>query len=112
MGASLRAYFERENREADLEPEVYYKQPEIVAAATAALADVAAAADPADRRAVRLRHMLAWVLYWQDRYEETVEQFRHIDGYCGIEPWLYHRRPKAVFLKTRDYSVRQVTRKP
>lgn len=108
----LRAHFEHENHEADLDPDVYYKQPEIVAAATAALADVAAAADPADRRAVRLRHVLAWVLYWQDRYEETVEQFRHIDGYCGIEPWLYQRGPKAVFLKTRDYSVRQVTRTP
>ncbi|WP_405489553.1 hypothetical protein [Streptomyces sp. NBC_00096] len=106
----LRAHFEHENHEADLDPDVYYKRPEIVAAATAALADVAAAADPADRRVVRLRHMLAWVLYWQDRYEETVEQFRHIDGHCGIEPWIYQGRPKTVFLKTRDYSVRRVTR--
>ncbi|QES49850.1 hypothetical protein DEJ50_20505 [Streptomyces venezuelae] len=105
----LRGYFERENRETDLDPDVYYKQPEIVAAATAALADLAAAPDPAAEQAVRLRHMLAWILYWQDRYEETVEQFRHIDGYCGIEPWMYQSGRKASFLKTRDYSVRQVT---
>ncbi|MER5932955.1 hypothetical protein [Streptomyces sp. NPDC002054] len=105
----LRGYFEHEDRESDLNPDVYYKQPEIVAAATTALEDLAAAPDPADRQAIRLRHMLAWVLYWQDRYEETVEQFRHIDGYCGIEPWIYQSGRKASFLKTRDYSVRQVT---
>ncbi|MFJ8012935.1 hypothetical protein [Streptomyces sp. NPDC096339] len=106
----LRGYFEHEDREEDLDPDVYYKQPEIVAAATTALADIAAASDPADRRVVRLRHMLAWVLYWQDRYEETVEQFRHIDGYCGVEPWFYQSGSKASFLKTRDFSVRRVTR--
>ncbi|MFD7013505.1 hypothetical protein [Streptomyces sp. NPDC059928] len=106
----LRGYFERENREGELEPDVYYKKPEIVAAADTALADIAAAPDPDDFRVVRTRHMLAWILYWQDRYEETVEQFRHIDGYCGLEPWLYQRSAKATFLKTRDYSVRQVTR--
>lgn len=107
----LRGYFEHENRENDLDPDVYYKQPEIVEAATTALADIAAAPDPADYRVVRLRHMLAWVLYWQDRYEETVEQFRHIDGYCGVEPWFYQPGRKSSFLKTRDFSVRQVTRK-
>ncbi|MFE2874829.1 hypothetical protein ACFXG6_24400 [Streptomyces roseus] len=103
----LRGYFEQENREADADPDVFYKKPEIVAAATAALADIAAAPDQADRRVVRLRNMLAWVLYWQDRYEETVEQFRHIDGYCGVEPWIYQPGAKASFLKTRDFSVRR-----
>ncbi|MFD0378303.1 hypothetical protein [Streptomyces sp. NPDC127112] len=105
----LRGYFEHENREPDLDPDLYYKRPEIIAAATTALADLAAAPDPFDRRAVALRHMLAWVLYWQNRYEETVEQFRYIDGYCGIEPWIFQPGAKASFLKTRDYSVRQVT---
>ncbi|MET9695927.1 hypothetical protein ABZY31_03240 [Streptomyces sp. NPDC006529] len=105
----LYAYFEHETHEADLDPDTYYKQPEIVAAATAALADLAAAA-PGDRRAVRLRHMLAWVLYWQDRYPEAVEQFRHIDGYIGTAPWTYVSDPASRYLKARDYSVGRVAR--
>lgn len=104
----LYAYFEQETNEADVDPDVYYKEPEIVAAATAALADVAAAA-PGDRRVLRVRHMLAWVLYWQDRYPEAVEQFRHIDGYVGTAPWTYAGDPVARYLKLRDYSVGQVT---
>ncbi|MFD7032879.1 hypothetical protein ACFWAR_33145 [Streptomyces sp. NPDC059917] len=104
----LYAYFEQETHEDDLDPDVYFKEPEVVAAATAALADLAAAA-PDDRRALRLRHMLAWFLYWQDRYPEAIEQFRHVDGYIGTAPWTYSGDPAARYLKARDYSVGQVT---
>ncbi|MBW5481970.1 hypothetical protein [Streptomyces bambusae] len=104
----LTAYFERETYESDLDPDVYYKEPHIVAAADAALADLAAA-DPADPRAVRLRHMLAWILYWQDRYEEALEHFRAVDGCIGAVPWSYSGNPRSRYTKARDYTVRQVT---
>ncbi|MER5727785.1 hypothetical protein ABT084_05415 [Streptomyces sp. NPDC002138] len=104
----LHAYFERETIEDGLDPGVYYKEPEIVAATTAALADVAAAA-PGDRRVARVRHMLAWFLYWQDRYPEAVEQFRHVDGHIGTAPWTYAGDPAARYLKARDHSVDRVT---
>ncbi|MEU9304656.1 hypothetical protein [Streptomyces sp. NPDC048269] len=105
----LYAYLEEEMSDQEADPDVYYNQPEVIAAADAALADLAAArAD--DLRAGRLRHMLAWVLYWQDRCPEAVEQFRAVDGYIGAAPWTYSADPKARYLKARDYCVRQVTR--
>ncbi len=97
--------------ESELDPSVYYKRPEIVAATDAALADVAAA-DPADRRVTRVRHMLAWNLYWQDRYTEAVEQFRVVDGHIGATPWTYAADTKARYVQARDFSVRRaVTQK-
>ncbi|MDJ0385925.1 hypothetical protein [Streptomyces sp. G-G2] len=104
----LIAYVEQELHEDGLKPETFFKEPEIAAAVDAALVDLAAA-DPADRRAVRLRHMLAWLLFWQDRDAEAVEQFRHIDGYIGAMPWYYSGAPKARYLHARDWSVREVT---
>ncbi|MFI6145209.1 hypothetical protein [Streptomyces sp. NPDC051109] len=97
--------------ESELDPSVYYKRPEIVAATDVALADVAAA-DPADRRVARVRHMLAWNLYWQDRWAEAVEQFRAVDGYVGATPWKYSADAKGRYLQARDFSVRRAaTRK-
>ncbi|MFD3802050.1 hypothetical protein ACFWSF_12570 [Streptomyces sp. NPDC058611] len=104
----LYAYLEREMSEDDADPDVFYKQPEIVAAADAALADVAAVR-PDDQRSGRLRHMLAWVLYWQDRYPEAVEQFRVIDGYIGATPWTYSSDSRGRYLQARDFSVRKAT---
>ncbi|MEU5808966.1 MULTISPECIES: hypothetical protein [unclassified Streptomyces] len=101
----LIAYFENEAWTKELQAEDYYKEPEVRAAVDAALADLAAA-DPGDRRAVRLRHMLAWMLFWQDRDAEAVEQFRHIDGYVGAVPWSYHAQPKRRYLYARDWAVR------
>ncbi|MEU6861724.1 hypothetical protein ABZ924_00385 [Streptomyces sp. NPDC046876] len=101
----LIAHFENEAWVKELRAEEYYKEPEVVAAVDAALADLAAAA-PDDRRAVRLRHMLAWMLFWQDRDAEAVEQFRHIDGYIGAVPWSYAGRPKQRYLYARDWAVR------
>ncbi|MFD9304368.1 hypothetical protein ACFWCB_17225 [Streptomyces sp. NPDC060048] len=104
----LYAYLEYEMSESELDPNEYYKRPEIVAATDAALADVAAA-DPADRRVTGVRHMLAWNLYWQDRYTEAVEQFRAVDGYIDATPWSYAADSKARYVRARDYSVRQAT---
>ncbi|MEU2391023.1 hypothetical protein [Streptomyces sp. NPDC007369] len=104
----LIAYFENESWTEGLQAEDYYKEPEVRAAVDAALADLAAAG-PGDRRAVRLRHMLAWMLFWQDRDAEAVEQFRHIDGYIGAMPWSYHSQPKRRYLYARDWAVRVTT---
>ncbi|MEU9232823.1 hypothetical protein [Streptomyces subrutilus] len=102
----LAAYVEQELHEPELKPETFFKEPEIAAAVDAALVDLAAA-DPGDWRAVRLRHMLAWFLFWQDRDAEAVEQFRHIDGYIGAMPWYYSPRSRYVY--ARNWAVREVT---
>ncbi|MFD5621841.1 hypothetical protein [Streptomyces yangpuensis] len=102
----LAAYVEQEMRERDLRPETFFKEPEVVAAVEAALVDLAAA-DPGDWRTVRLRHLLAWFLFWQDRDAEAVEQFRHIDGYIGAMPWYYS--PRSRYVNARNWAVREVT---
>jgi hypothetical protein len=106
----LYAAFEQETAEQDVDPDAYYKSPELIAAVDACLIDVAAAAeaDPGDPRIVRVRHMLAWLLYWQDRYEEAVEQFRAVDGHIDSAPWTYSGDPKTRYLQARDFSAAQV----
>ncbi|WP_405979016.1 hypothetical protein [Streptomyces sp. NBC_00158] len=100
----LMAYFEQETYEDDLLPETYYKEPEIVAATDAALADLAAAGN-AHPGTPRMRHMLAYLLFWQDRDAEAVEQFRHVDGYIGAVPWTYAAEPRRRYLYARDWAV-------
>ncbi|MFF8263144.1 hypothetical protein [Streptomyces virginiae] len=102
----LVAYVEQELHESDLKPETFFKEPEVLAAVESALTDLAAA-DPDDWRSIRLRHMLAWFLFWQDRDAEAVEQFRHIDGYIGAMPWYYWSPSRYVY--ARDWAVREVT---
>ncbi|MEU7551219.1 hypothetical protein AB0B01_02460 [Streptomyces sp. NPDC044571] len=104
----LIAYFEQQTYEKDLKADVFLKEPEILAAVDAALADLAAASAD-DRRAVRLRHLLAWMLWMQDRDEEAVAQFRHIDGYVGALPWNYAASPRNRYVTARDWCVREVT---
>ncbi|MEW1633767.1 hypothetical protein AB0469_06820 [Streptomyces sp. NPDC093801] len=100
----LMAYFEQEEWEDDLLPETYYKEPEIVAAVDAALADLAAAGN-AHPGTPRMRHMLAYLLFWQDRDAEALEQFRHVDGHIGAVPWTYAGEPKRRYLYARDWAV-------
>ncbi|EFL17181.1 predicted protein [Streptomyces sp. C] len=104
----LMAYFEQETYEDDLLPETYYKEPEIVAAADAALADLAAAGN-GHPGTPRMRHMLAYLLFWQDRDAEAVEQFRHVDGHIGAVPWTYAGEPKRRYLYARDWAVNVTT---
>ncbi|WP_406294177.1 hypothetical protein [Streptomyces sp. NBC_00624] len=106
----LYAAFEQESAEQDLDPDVFYKSPELIAAVDACLIDVAAAAaaDPEDRRIVRVRHLLAWLLYWQDRYDAALEQYRAIDGYIDSAPWTYSGDPKARYVQSRDFCAAQV----
>ncbi|MFG2996379.1 hypothetical protein [Streptomyces sp. NPDC048340] len=100
----LIAYFEQETDESDLAAETFFKEPEIVAAVDAALLDLAAAGDDHPGTA-RMRHLLAYLLFWQDRDEQAVEQFRHIDGYIGALPWSYAGSPKRRYLYARDWAV-------
>ncbi|MFJ3582860.1 hypothetical protein ACIPPS_11630 [Streptomyces sp. NPDC090127] len=109
----LEAYFEEETHESDIDPQSFYSRPEVVAATDAALADVAAATalmDPRDGRILMVRHMLAWMLFWQDRYEEALEQYREIDGYIGCAPWTYSSDPKDRYTNTRDYTAAQIVK--
>lgn len=104
----LMAYFEQETYEDDLLPETYYQEPEIVAATDAALADLAAAGNE-HPGTPRIRHMLAYLLFWQDRDAEAVEQFRHVDGHIGAVPWTYAGEPKRRYLYARDWAVNVTT---
>ncbi|MFF4317373.1 hypothetical protein [Streptomyces sp. NPDC001568] len=101
----LIAYVEQENYEDDLAAEDFFTGPDVRAAVDEALVDLAAA-DPADTRTVALRHLLAYLLFWQDRDAEAVEQFRHVDGHIGAMPWYYAGNPKQRYLYARDWAVR------
>ncbi|MFE2923299.1 hypothetical protein [Streptomyces goshikiensis] len=101
----LLAWFEQDAHDPELTAEVFYKAPEIREAVDAALADLAAA-DPDDPRAVRMRHMLAYLLFWQDRDAAAVEQFRHVDGHIGAPPWSYAASPRSRYVYVRDWAVR------
>ncbi|MEV8591101.1 hypothetical protein [Streptomyces sp. NPDC051180] len=81
------------------------RTPEMFAAVDAALADVAAA-DPGHPRLAEVRHLLAYYLYLQDRWDEALEQFRLVDGYVGALPWRYKGDPAAEFCRMRDESAR------
>ncbi len=87
-----------------LSVDTYFKEPEIVAAVDAALLDLSAAGND-HPQAPLMRHMLAYLLFWQDRDAEAVEQFRHIDGYIGTLPWSYVSKPKQRYLYARDFAV-------
>ncbi|MFE2290227.1 hypothetical protein [Streptomyces sp. NPDC059452] len=106
----LYAAFEQETAEEEADPETFYKAPELIAAADACLADLAAAvaANPAEPWIVQVRHLLAWTLYWQDRYEEALEQFRAVDGYIDSAPWTYAGDPLQRYVDVRDYCALQV----
>ncbi|MGX1132777.1 tetratricopeptide (TPR) repeat protein [Streptomyces glaucescens] len=109
----LKAYYEYEIAHDDLNRDEFYKRPEVVAAVDAALVDVAAAAaaDPGDWRIPHVRHLLASLLFWQDRHEAAVEQFRLVDGYIDAVPWSYRGGREAMikaYTGERDYSAAQV----
>ncbi|MFJ3163251.1 hypothetical protein [Streptomyces kanasensis] len=96
----LIAHFEHdESDSADVD-----RTPEMYAAVDAALAD-AAAADPDHPRLAEVRHLLAYYLYLQDRWEPALEQFRLVDGYVDALPWRYKGDPAGEFCRMRDESA-------
>ncbi|MCX3058397.1 hypothetical protein [Streptomyces beihaiensis] len=80
------------------------RTPEMYAAVDAVLADVAAA-DPDHPRLAEVRHVLAYYLDLQGRWDEAVEQFRQVDGHVGALPWSYRADPAEHYCRTRDECV-------
>ncbi|WP_405795320.1 hypothetical protein [Streptomyces sp. NBC_01506] len=82
-----------------------YADPRLTALVDAALADVAAA--PADHpRLPEVRHLLAYFLTRQGRYEEALEQFRLVDSHVNALPWRTRRDPADFFTSTRTKAIR------
>ncbi|MCH0541805.1 hypothetical protein I3F58_19995 [Streptomyces sp. MUM 203J] len=82
-----------------------YRTPELVAQVDAALADVAAAR-PDDPDLPGARHLLAYFLTRQGRYEAALEQFRLVDGHVGAAPWACYGDPAGMYCRWRDKAVR------
>ncbi|WP_037841897.1 hypothetical protein [Streptomyces sp. NRRL F-5126] len=98
----LIAWFE-EHLESTRDPEEY-RTAELTGRIDRALMDAAAA--PADHpRLPELRHLLAYFLYKQDRFDAALEQFRHIDGYVNALPWSYYTR-QDLYMRARETTVR------
>ncbi|MFI5757417.1 hypothetical protein [Streptomyces sp. NPDC051569] len=81
-----------------------FRGHELIARVDAALVDAAAA--PCDHpRLAELRHLLAYFLFKQGRYEAALEQFRLVDGYVDALPWRYH--DKGFYVAAREATVRR-----
>ncbi|MDX3851759.1 hypothetical protein [Streptomyces sp. AK02-01A] len=81
-----------------------YRGAELTALVNAALVDAAAAPEDHPRLA-ELRHLLAYFLYKQGRYDAALEQFRLVDGYVDALPWRYY--PTRLYVTTREATVRK-----
>ncbi|MBT2444159.1 hypothetical protein J7E93_29530 [Streptomyces sp. ISL-36] len=101
----LIAHFEHDDSDsADVD-----RTPEMYATVDAVLADVAAA-DPDHPRLPEVRHLLAYYLYLQERWDEALEQFRRVDGHAGaFLPWRYRGNAAEEFCRMRDECVAQVS---
>ncbi|MBP0459849.1 hypothetical protein [Streptomyces montanisoli] len=98
----LIAWFE-EHLESTRDPEEY-RTAELTGRIDRALMDAAAA--PADHpRLPELRHLLAYFLYKQDRFDAALEQFRHVDGYVNALPWSYYTQ-QNLYMRARETTVR------
>ncbi|MET4925368.1 hypothetical protein P3L51_23935 [Streptomyces sp. PSRA5] len=84
-----------------------YRSPELTSLVDTALADAAAA--PADHpRLAELRHLLAYFLSRQGRYDAALEQFRLVDGYVNALPWSYY--DERYYGAIRETTVRKARR--
>lgn len=97
----LIAHFEHDDSDsADVD-----RTPEMFATVDAVLADVASA-DPDHPRLPEVRHLLAYYLYLQERWDEALEQFRHVDGHAGaFLPWRHRGNAAEEFCRMRDECV-------
>ncbi|MET9373250.1 hypothetical protein ABZX98_03730 [Streptomyces sp. NPDC002992] len=97
----LIAHFEHDDSDsADVD-----RTPEMYATVDAVLADVAAA-DPEHPRLSEVRHLLAYYLYLQERWDEALEQFRLVDGHAGaFLPWRHRGNAAEEFCRMRDECV-------
>ncbi|WP_284581944.1 hypothetical protein [Streptomyces sp. 2P-4] len=86
-----------------------FRTPELTAAVDAALADVAAA--PAGHpNTAEVRHLLAYFLTRQKRYDEALAQFRLVDGSVGARPWSSWSDPAGVYCLWRERAARGARR--
>ncbi|MEU3729819.1 hypothetical protein AB0E81_10490 [Streptomyces sp. NPDC033538] len=82
-----------------------FRAPQVVALVDAALADVEAApSDHPDTSAIR--HLLAYFLTRQGRYDAALEQFRLVDGCVDALPWRYWDDPASVYCLWRNKALR------
>ncbi|MFD9260812.1 hypothetical protein [Streptomyces sp. NPDC059538] len=86
-----------------------FRSPHLVSLVDAALADLAAA--PSNHpNAAEVRHLLAYFLTRQKRYDAALAQFRLVDGYVGALPWKYWTDPAETFCHWRDRAARRAPR--
>ncbi|MFI6080369.1 hypothetical protein ACIBBB_05205 [Streptomyces sp. NPDC051217] len=84
-----------------------YRSAELTSLVDTALADAAAA--PADHpRLAELRHLLAYFLFRQRRYDAALEQFLLVDGYVAALPWAYYG--ERYYGAIREATVRKARR--
>ncbi|MFF8830910.1 hypothetical protein [Streptomyces sp. NPDC015131] len=81
-----------------------FRSPDVTALVDAALMDVSAA-PPGHPHVAGLRHILAYFLTRQCRYDAAVEQFRLVDGHVGALPWYYLGEEEA-YCRWRDRAIR------
>ncbi|OII68651.1 hypothetical protein [Streptomyces sp. CC77] len=90
--------------------EADFRTPELVAMVDAALVDAAAA--PTDHPDLpRTRHLLAYFLARQGRWEAALELFRLVDGHVGAAPWSQYDFPAVAYCQWRDRAVRHAGRR-
>ncbi|WP_328725555.1 hypothetical protein [Streptomyces sp. NBC_00259] len=97
-----------EHRDSDAKP-ADFRTPDLVGMVDAVLVDVAAAR-PDHPNTAEVRHLLAYFLTRQGRYDAALEQFRFVDGYVDALPWRYWTDPAAVYCGWRDRAVRGARR--
>ncbi|MCD9194775.1 DUF4034 domain-containing protein [Streptomyces albireticuli] len=98
----LVSWYEHNDDEAPAEA---YGWPEMTALTDAALADVAMAR-PGHPRIAEVRHLLAYCLTKQGRYEAALEQFRMVDGHVEALPWRYYGDPAEFYCHVRDVALK------
>ncbi|WP_412074783.1 hypothetical protein ACLF6K_01140 [Streptomyces xanthophaeus] len=87
-----------------------FQSPHLISLVDAALADVAAA--PANHpNTAEVRHLLAYFLTRQKRYDAALAQFRLVDGYVDALPWRYRTDAAAVYCHWRDLAAHRAHRR-
>lgn len=100
----LIAWYEHHDTNAETDD---FRTPSLVAMVDAALADADAA--PRDHPdTASLRHLLAYFLTRQGRYDLALQQFRLVDGHVDALPWRYFDNPAAVYCVWRDRAIQGV----
>ncbi|MCM2421282.1 hypothetical protein [Streptomyces sp. RKAG293] len=82
----------------------------MIARVDALLADVAAA-PAAHPQLPDARHLLAYFLYRQGRFQESAEQFRLVDGYVGALPWRYQVDSAEFFVVVRNQAIKKALKR-